>query len=54
MASYKFKGSIWTPNGVSEHQLTNSLTKAAENWLRLLQAIHPDFQFFALHGVYHR
>ncbi|GKV43273.1 hypothetical protein SLEP1_g50587 [Rubroshorea leprosula] len=54
MPSYKFKGSIWTPNGVSEHQLRNSLTKAAENWLRLLQFIQPDFQFFASHGIYHR
>ncbi|KAJ0105827.1 hypothetical protein Patl1_19167 [Pistacia atlantica] len=54
MASYKFKGSMWTQNGVSEHQLVNSLMQAAENWLRLLHVNHPDFQFFASHGMYHR
>ncbi|XP_031279696.1 uncharacterized protein LOC116138077 [Pistacia vera] len=54
MASYKFKGSMWTQNGVIEHQLANSLMQAAENWLRLLHVNHPDFQFFASHGMYHR
>ncbi|GLT63482.1 hypothetical protein SLA2020_360440 [Shorea laevis] len=56
MASYKFKGSMWTRNGASEseHQLANSLMKAAENRLRLLQVNHPDFQFFASHGMYDR
>ncbi|XVF09550.1 hypothetical protein REPUB_Repub07fG0103900 [Reevesia pubescens] len=38
MASYKFKGSMWTQNGVSERQHAKSLMQAAENWLRLLQA----------------
>ncbi|XWS48275.1 hypothetical protein CRYUN_Cryun13aG0061200 [Craigia yunnanensis] len=52
MASYKFKGSMWTQNGVSEFQHANSLIQAAENWLRLLQVNHPDFQFFASHGMY--
>ncbi|XVF53873.1 hypothetical protein PTKIN_Ptkin05aG0134500 [Pterospermum kingtungense] len=52
MASYKFKGSMWTQNGVSERQHANSLMQAAENWLRLLQVNHPDFQFFASHGMY--
>lgn len=54
MASYKFKGPMWIQNGVSEHQLANSLAQAAENWLRLLHVNHPDFQFFASHGMYHR
>ncbi|GKV23590.1 hypothetical protein SLEP1_g33299 [Rubroshorea leprosula] len=56
MASYKFKGSMWARNGAneSEHQLANSLMKAAENRLRLLQVNHPDFQFFASHGMYDR
>ncbi|XVF12289.1 hypothetical protein REPUB_Repub08aG0102900 [Reevesia pubescens] len=52
MASYKFKVSMWTQNGVSERQHANSLMQAAENWLRLLQVNHPDFQFFASHGMY--
>ncbi|KAJ4840301.1 hypothetical protein Tsubulata_049468 [Turnera subulata] len=54
MASYKFKGSMWTQNGVSELQLASSLMKAADSWLRLLQVNHPDFQFFASHGMYQR
>ncbi|XP_030455491.1 uncharacterized protein LOC115676669 [Syzygium oleosum] len=54
MASYKFKGSMWTQNGVSEHLMTNSLTRAAENWLRLRGVNHPDFQFFASHGMHAR
>jgi len=54
MASYKLKGSIWTQNGVSESQVVNSLLQAADNWLRLLQVNHPDYQFFVSHGTYHR
>lgn len=54
MASYKFKGSMWTQNGVSERLVVNSLTQAAENWLRLGGVNHPDFQFFASHGMYAR
>lgn len=54
MASYKFKGPMWTQNGVSEHQLANSLMQVAENWLRLLHVNHPDFQLFASHGMYHK
>ncbi|XP_038726376.1 uncharacterized protein LOC120017275 [Tripterygium wilfordii] len=53
MASYKFKGSSWKENGANELQLANSLLQAAENWLKLLQVNHPDFQFFASNG-YHR
>ncbi|TKY44739.1 hypothetical protein E2542_SST31017 [Spatholobus suberectus] len=54
MASYKLKGSIWTQNGISESQLANSLLQAADNWLRLHQVNHPDYQFFVSHGTYHR
>nr|XP_024929219.1 uncharacterized protein LOC107418612 isoform X2 [Ziziphus jujuba var. spinosa] len=54
MASYKFKGSVWIQNGISECQLANSLMQAADNWLRLLQVKQPDFQFFASHGMYCR
>ncbi|KAJ4972845.1 hypothetical protein NE237_006019 [Protea cynaroides] len=49
LASYKFKGSMWIPNGGCERQVANSLLQAADNWLRLLQVNHPDFQFFASH-----
>lgn len=46
LASYKLKGSIWTCNGQHEQQQANSLLQAADNWLRLLNVEHPDFQFF--------
>lgn len=47
LASYKFKGPLWTPNGGFERQLANSLSQAADSWLRLLQVNHPDFLFFS-------
>lgn len=51
LAAYKFKSSVWMPNAASERHLANSLLQAADNWLRLLRVVHPDFQFFASHGV---
>lgn len=47
LATYKFKGSLWTPNGGCERQLVNSLSQTADNWLRLRQVNHPDFVFFS-------
>ncbi|KAL7110606.1 hypothetical protein ACP275_05G036800 [Erythranthe tilingii] len=47
LASYKYKGSLWTPNTGHQRQLANSLLQAADNWLHLLQVNHPDFSFFA-------
>ncbi|XP_057471210.1 uncharacterized protein LOC130773249 [Actinidia eriantha] len=49
LASYKFKVSVWNPNGVYENQKVNSLLKAADNWLHLLRVHHPDYKFFASH-----
>ncbi|KAG6764217.1 hypothetical protein POTOM_031676 [Populus tomentosa] len=46
LASYKFKGSLWTSNGECDHLLSNSLFQAADKWLRSLQVNHPDFLFF--------
>ncbi|XVE75231.1 hypothetical protein DITRI_Ditri12bG0079000 [Diplodiscus trichospermus] len=46
LASYKFKGSLWTPNGANDRHLANDLFQAANNWLRLLQVSQPDFTFF--------
>ncbi|XP_021909154.1 uncharacterized protein LOC110823142 [Carica papaya] len=54
MASYKFKGLLWTDNKASEYEQANSLMQAADRWLRLLRVDHPDFQFFASHGTYPR
>ncbi|XP_074575199.1 uncharacterized protein LOC141831683 isoform X2 [Curcuma longa] len=47
LAPYKFRGSIWTPNGGAEFQLVSSLRQAAENWVRYLNVDHPDYCFFA-------
>lgn len=46
LASYKFRGSLWTPSGGSEHHLVNSLFQAADEWLRSHRVNHPDFMFF--------
>lgn len=50
LASYKFKVSVWNPNGVYESQKVNSLLQAADNWLRRLQVNHPDYRFFLSHN----
>lgn len=47
LASYKFKGSLWTPKGGCEWQLANDLMQEADDWLRQLQVNHPDFLFFS-------
>ena len=54
LAHHKFKISIWDPDGVSESQKANSLARAAQNWLRLLQVNHPDYNFFVTHSIYLR
>ncbi|CAO2832171.1 unnamed protein product [Amaranthus hypochondriacus] len=46
MASYKFKISVWGENGVEENQKANSLLRAADEWLRILNVHHPDYSFF--------
>ncbi|THU62658.1 hypothetical protein C4D60_Mb01t07400 [Musa balbisiana] len=50
LASYKFRGSIWTSSGLHEQQLASSLLQAADDWLRLLQVDHPDYRFFLSHS----
>ncbi|KAM1340682.1 hypothetical protein ACFX2H_039041 [Malus domestica] len=54
LASYKLKGSLWTQSGVTECQMASSLMQAADSWLSRLQVNHPDFQFFASHGMHCR
>ncbi|KAJ4825357.1 hypothetical protein Tsubulata_046196 [Turnera subulata] len=51
LASYKFKVAFWNPNGIHECQKVNSLQRAADNWLRLLQVNHPDYRFFVSHNT---
>lgn len=46
LATYKFRGSLWTSNSGCDRQLVNSLSLAADNWLRVLQVDHPDYLFF--------
>ncbi|XP_062183247.1 uncharacterized protein LOC133887332 [Phragmites australis] len=50
MASYKLKGAAWAPAG-RDRQLAASLAQAADAWLRLLRADHPDHRFFAARRV---
>ncbi|CAI8610712.1 unnamed protein product [Vicia faba] len=54
LSHHKFRISIWDPDGVSESQKANSLAQAAENWLRLLQVTHPDYNYFLKHYTYLR
>ncbi|GKV31405.1 hypothetical protein SLEP1_g40096 [Rubroshorea leprosula] len=46
LAFYKFKPSVWNPDGVHKCQQANSLLQKADNWLRLLRVNHPDYTFF--------
>ncbi|KAL0323419.1 UNVERIFIED_CONTAM: hypothetical protein Sangu_1961200 [Sesamum angustifolium] len=53
LVSYKFKVSDWDGNGVQEGQKINSLLRAADNWLRLLQTAsalwrYTDLELFSL------
>ncbi|CAN0855624.1 hypothetical protein LINGRAHAP2_LOCUS6275 [Linum grandiflorum] len=50
LASYKFKVSFWNPNGSHDCQKANSLLRAADTWLRLLEVHHPDYSFFVSHN----
>ncbi|CAI9119002.1 OLC1v1020649C1 [Oldenlandia corymbosa var. corymbosa] len=52
LSAYKFRISFWNFCGNQESQKANSLNQAAEDWLRQLQVIHPDFRFFQSHSVY--
>ncbi|KAK4425918.1 hypothetical protein Salat_1785800 [Sesamum alatum] len=54
LVSYKFKVSDSDGNGVYERQKVNSLLRAADNWLRLVQVDHPDYNFFMSHNTYWR
>ncbi|XVF38804.1 hypothetical protein REPUB_Repub20aG0133500 [Reevesia pubescens] len=54
LAFYKFKVSVWNSDEVNESQRANSLLRAADNWLMLLQVNHPDFRFFVSHNTYRR
>lgn len=54
LASYKFRGSVWTPNGECARQHANSLQQAADSWLSLLGVHHPDYQFFVTNGACRR
>uniref|UniRef100_A0A803KUW5 DUF789 family protein n=1 Tax=Chenopodium quinoa TaxID=63459 RepID=A0A803KUW5_CHEQI len=49
LSSYKFRGPLWISNSGSDRQLVNSLSQAADSWLRQLQVHHPDYLFFCRH-----
>ncbi|KAK9139262.1 hypothetical protein Scep_008943 [Stephania cephalantha] len=54
LASYKFRGSVWSPTDHTESQQASSLLQAADKWLRRLQVYHPDFRFFISHTTFQR
>ncbi|KAI3449435.1 hypothetical protein Pfo_006100 [Paulownia fortunei] len=54
LASYKLKGSIVSPCGPHECEQENSLLQAADNWLRCLEVMLPDYQFFRAHYSHRR
>lgn len=54
LASYKFKISFWDHTGGYQSQKADSLKQAADNWLRGLQVIHPDYKWFESHYTYWR
>ncbi|OIV90986.1 hypothetical protein TanjilG_16946 [Lupinus angustifolius] len=45
-ASYKYRGSVLSPDGASELVQANSLLLAAADWLQSLQVKHPDYEHF--------
>eukprot|EP01018_Ginkgo_biloba_P021712 Gb_02672 [translate_table: standard] len=51
LASYKFKGTVWTTTGSCERQQADSLLQSADEWLRLHRVEHPDFAFFRSHAI---
>uniref|UniRef100_A0A1J3DGP8 DUF789 domain-containing protein n=1 Tax=Noccaea caerulescens TaxID=107243 RepID=A0A1J3DGP8_NOCCA len=51
LASYKFKRSVWSPDSdVDENQRVGALLRAAEEWLRRLKVMLPDFRHFVSHS----
>uniref|UniRef100_M4D8D4 Uncharacterized protein n=1 Tax=Brassica campestris TaxID=3711 RepID=M4D8D4_BRACM len=51
LASYKFKMSVWSPESdVEESQRVVALLREAEEWLRRLKVMLPDFRHFVTHS----
>ncbi|KAJ4900089.1 hypothetical protein Rs2_14040 [Raphanus sativus] len=51
LASYKFKMSVWSPESdVEENQRVVALLREAEEWLRRLKVMLPDFRHFLSHS----
>ncbi|XP_010434887.1 PREDICTED: uncharacterized protein LOC104718776 [Camelina sativa] len=51
LAFYKFKLSVWSPESdADENQRVGTLLQAAEEWLRRLKVILPDFRHFIMHS----
>lgn len=54
LASYKLKGTVWSTTANCERQQATSLLQSADQWLRLHQVKHPDYDFFLSHGSSYR
>ncbi|KAG2263860.1 hypothetical protein Bca4012_079744 [Brassica carinata] len=51
LASYKFKMSVWSrESDVEENQRVVALLREAEEWLRRLKVMLPDFRHFVTHS----
>ncbi|KAF8082589.1 hypothetical protein N665_0818s0005 [Sinapis alba] len=51
LASYKFKMSVWSPESdLEENQRVMALLREAEEWLRRLKVMLPDFRHFVSHS----
>ncbi|OIW07015.1 hypothetical protein TanjilG_02649 [Lupinus angustifolius] len=46
LASFKYKGSVLSPDGASEWEQVNALLQAASDWLQSLQVKHHDYEYF--------
>lgn len=51
LVSYKFKMSVWSQESdVEENQRVVALLREAEEWLRRLKVMLPDFRHFVTHS----
>lgn len=52
LASYKFRGSIWTSvAGEADHHYDLNLRRSSGDWLKGLHVHHPDYEYFMSHSL---
>lgn len=50
LATYKFRGAIWTSNGVADRHDAVMLQRSSDEWLKRLHVQHPDYEYFVSHS----